>query len=404
MMEFLKKVWQGIKDAAPANYKQWTAATISLVLAVLTSLVIKPTPEPVLPPTPPLVVNEPEPPPPWQSNFGWVNDPGAVQAIANNLKFKVFSDTPAGAIKDDTLPKFCYLWQSYVKISGRGPPAKDQGQVGSCVSFGTNNAVLRSLATDLALARSRGEFKDIAEEVTYGGSRVQIGGGRLRGGDGSVGAWAAEFVKQYGVVPRETVAGVDLSAYVQSRCKTYGDSGPPKEILEVAKKSPVKEITLVRSWAEAKKALAQGYGIAVCSNQGFSMSRDSRGVAKPQGSWAHCMCLDGYHIDSDGKEYGHIANSWGANAHKGPVGWGDPGPEGFWTDSSTINRMLGQGDSWAFSGVVGFPAREIDWFVIHQEHGPHFALTLSRRNGDATVLLTPTGRRSGANVWHRSAN
>ena len=41
----------------------------------------------------------------------------------------------------------------------------------------------------------------LSPEVIYGGSRVEIGGGRIRG-DGSIGAWAARWVRDYGVVPR----------------------------------------------------------------------------------------------------------------------------------------------------------------------------------------------------------
>lgn len=74
------------------------------------------------------------------------------------------------------------------------------------------------------------------------------------------------------------------------------------------------------------------------------------------------MCLDGYHTEG-GEEFGHIVNSWGPSAHTGPVGWGNPGTEGFWAKSSVVNRMLSQGDSWAFSSVKGWPKRDLDWFV-----------------------------------------
>jgi len=74
------------------------------------------------------------------------------------------------------------------------------------------------------------------------------------------------------------------------------------------------------------------------------------------------MALDGYFIDN-GNEYGHIENSWGSDAHTGPVGWGEPNTGGFWTDADTIDRMLRQDDSWAFSAVDGFPARKINWLL-----------------------------------------
>jgi hypothetical protein len=207
------------------------------------------------------------------------------------------------------------------------------------------------------------EWKDIAEEVTYGGSRVEVGGGRLRG-DGSIGAWAADFVRKWGVVARGVYGSIDLSAYSESRCREFGSRGVPDDLEAKAKLHPVTDVAQVRTWEEAKKALASGYGIAICSQQGFRMQRDANGVCAPSGSWAHCMALIGY-APINGKECGFIENSWGANAHTGPLGPGDPMPSGFYADASVIERMLKQNDSWAFAKFQGFPARDlpIDWKI-----------------------------------------
>jgi hypothetical protein len=315
--------------------------------------------------------------------FGWVRDDVAVEQVSQTLRFKVFADTPAGQ-DNKPLPPAVYLWEAYRKIDPNGPPSKNQGQVGSCVSFGTNNAILRTMACDIVINGRAFELKDIAEEVTYAGARVQIGGGRIRG-DGAVGAWAAKFVlpENGGIVSREKHGAYDLTTYSESRARSWGNSGVPADLMPVAKEHPVAEITQVKSWEEAKKALSQGYGIAVCSDQGFSMQRDARGVAAPRGTWAHCMCLDGYHTDG-GREYGHIENSWGPKAHTGPVGWGNPPPSGFWADSATIDRMLKQGDSWAFSGVKGFPARDSEWFV--SLNTPARIASLERKSASCSAL------------------
>lgn len=194
------------------------------------------------------------------------------------------------------------------------------------------------------------ELRDIAEEVTYAGSRVEVGGGRLRGGDGSVGAWAAQFVQKYGVVSREVHGQYDLTKYSESRARSWGNSGVPDDLELVARQHSVRDITLVKTWADAKRALSQGYGIAICSDQGFAMQRDSRGVAAPKGRWAHCMCLDGYHIDESGNEFGHIENSWGGEYPYRPCGLGHP----------FRSRLLGRRGSgckdagcWGLLGVLG---------------------------------------------------
>jgi len=341
----------------PKNWRQLAiyAAVAGVVGALSLFGLIKPGDVPLPDPPAPVFV------PSDEQAGGWHKDDEAVKAIQETLKFKVFSDTPAGE-SNDPLPESVYLWQSYAKLFARGPPSKNQLDVGSCVSFGTNNAIERTLATQIVIAKgSKDEFKHIVEEVTYGGSRVEVGGGRIRG-DGSVGAWAAQFVQKWGIVERKVYGQYDLTTYNTATCRKFGQSGVPPEIEQIARERPVKDITLVKTWDSAKKALASGYGIAICSGQGFSMQRDANGICRPSGSWAHCMALDGY-TKINGKEYGHIVNSWGPDAHTGPVGPGDPPPCGFYADSATITRMLSEGDSWAFSAVSGWPKRELDWFV-----------------------------------------
>jgi hypothetical protein len=287
---------------------------------------------------------------------GWVSDPVAVAQVLTGPTAPVpFDETPA--FRDGPEPDGVYLWKAQEQVTGRPVTSKNQGSVGSCVSFGTNTAIERTIAAGI-LSGGQGEWRPIAEEVTYGGSRVEVGGGRIRG-DGSIGAWAAQFVNRYGVVTRDRHGRHDLSRYSEALAREYGRRGVPDDLEPVAKAHPVKEVALVRDWASAKKALGSGYGIAVCSSQGFSMQRDAKGVAAPRGTWFHCMAVDGYHKDADGREYGHVENSWGEHAHRGPVGWGDPPKSGFWADSRVIDRMLRQGDSWCFSDVAGFPARAV---------------------------------------------
>lgn len=366
-----KPFWNKVGDAL-LSHPRWIAWAVAVVFAGVAYF--RGGPAPVLPPVPdpaPLVVQAGDDPAADHVaaaqaagrsvySTGWVSDPDAVQAVAKTLRFPTFSATPAGQVRE-ALPDHVYLWEAYRKLTGRNPPEKNQRDVGSCVSFGTNNAIERTMAADIAQHGARNEFKFICEEVTYAGSRVEVGGGRIRG-DGSVGAWAAQFVQKWGVVSREKHGQYDLTTYDTGRCRQWGSRGVPDDLEPVTREHPVQDITQIKSWEDAKKALAQGYGIAVCSNQGFSMRRDARGVAAPQGNWGHCMCIDGYHAEA-GREYGHIENSWGADAHTGPTGWGSPSTAGFWADSKTISRMIAAGDTWAFSSLKGFPSRKFDWFA-----------------------------------------
>lgn len=250
-----------------------------------------------------------------------------------------------------------------IEVEGDNSYVAEGIGVHNCVSFGTNKAVESTMAVEIALKGEAEEWKDIAQEVTYGGSRVEVGNGRIRG-DGSVGAWAAEFVRRWGVVARGVYGSVDLSAYSEQRCREYGDKGVPAELETLAREHPVKDTTLVTTRADAKKMLAAGYGLAVCSNQGFSMTRDANGVCRPSGNWGHCMAIDGYHTDAAGDLWFHVVNSWGPDAHTGPTGWGDPGTDGFWASADVVDGMIAAGDTWAFAAVQGFPARVIDWSTV----------------------------------------
>lgn len=320
--------------------------------------------QPVPVPVPPIgqqpVVMAPadEPPP---NAFGWVDDPQAVMAIRNAMPRPVFAETPAGKTLDP-LPPNSYLWDAYRKIhDGKLPPTHDQNPVGSCVSFGASRAYERSLAVQIAGGEPF-EYRDLREEVVYAGSRVEVGGGRIRG-DGSVGAWAAKFFTLYGGLPSGVYGRYDLTHYDPSRCRQWGRSGVPDDLEAEVKRFPAGDCSLVLTVDDLKKALAQGYGVFVCSGQGFARQRDQNGVCRAQGSWAHCMACDGYH-EQDGRLYFHIENSWGSDYHVGPTGWGDPNTAGFWAESDVVARMLREGDSWAVSAVKGFPSRKpLDWLV-----------------------------------------
>ncbi len=290
---------------------------------------------------------------------GWVADPDAVERVASTLPERYFRSTPAGREADP--PADVFLWEASRKATGDLLPPRNQGQVGSCVSFGTASAIEHLMCVQIVLGATE-EFQPLAQEVIYGGSRVQIGGGKIRG-DGSVGAWAAKWAKDYGVIARGRYPGYDLSAYSESICRQFGDRGCPKELEPIAREHPVKAIALVKTPEDARRALASGYPIAVCSGQGFSSTRDADGFAAARGSWAHCMAIVGYQTSGPKKGF-FILNSWGTGWISGPVGKGNPSPAGFWAEESVVGRMLAEGDSWAFSDVKGFPARRIDWFAM----------------------------------------
>jgi hypothetical protein len=272
---------------------------------------------------------------------------------------------------DDDAP----VWRLYAKVTGRPFPAFDQGQIGSCVAFGTSAAAEFSLCARIhAHLGPPQQFTPTIREAVYAGSRINADPRNpIRGGDGSTGERASRWLRQGagGLLPEGTYVGKAVIGYDVSRCRSWGDRGVPAELLPACRDNPC-ETTLVTSAADARKALQQGYAIFVCSDVGFGdlgpgpISRDADGFLKARGVWPHCMCIAGY---QGGPRKGFlIVNSWGDRWVAGPAGRFADVPGGsFWADFVTVDRMLKQGDSYAVAGVEGFRRRRIDsgdWTVF----------------------------------------
>jgi len=286
---------------------------------------------------------------------GWEPRPEDVAEVQGELPIPAFGQAPADEIPIEDIPDEMLGWKIFEKATGKPWPVINQGSIGSCVAHGTVNALYYSMVAEIVNG-DREEWKPLSREVIYGGSRIEVGKGRLGRGDGSIGAWASKFCKDWGVVAEEKIG-----EYSVSRCHQYGASGVPDEIEKLAKEHPVADVTMVTSFEQACKALASGYGISICSGQGFSMTRDKDGFCSPRGHWAHCMAIIGYR-KSGSRPGCVIVNSWGGSTTGGPQPDGLP-PSAWWCEADTINRILREEDSWAFSGFAGFPARKLNWII-----------------------------------------
>lgn len=233
--------------------------------------------------------------------------------------------------------------------------------IGDCVSHGWCKGIEVLTAVEIAMKGENEEWpgKLQATEWVYGTSRVIQGGGRLGNGDGSLGSWAAAAVKENGTLLRDVYDGIDLTRYSGKRAKDFGYRGLPTQLEKIADEHPVQTCALVTSYEEARDAIANGYPVPVCSNQGFSDKRDSDGFAKPSGSWDHCMLF--VSVDDEYKRPGLLCvNSWGTDWISGSLRHGQP--EGsFWVDAETVDRMLRGRDSYAISNFKGYPARSLDY-------------------------------------------
>jgi hypothetical protein len=252
------------------------------------------------------------------------------------------------------------LWDFAKKVTGGHLPNYRQ-EIGDCVSFGAKNAVQYLTCVQIAQGQ-RDEYHHAFPPFIYGTSRHDIGGDRLGGSDGSLGVWAAEAVKKFGVLFADDSAVPSYSSQVASQWGSR--SGPPREFYDVARDNPVRSCAKVTTYAQVRDALANGYPVTVASNQGFAMEgrqSDDKCWGVPQGSWAHQMCFIG--VDDDSSRPGCFClNSWGKDLW--PIHPDGAPPGGFWVDARIVERMVGQDDSFAYSQFEGFPAQKLDHLLL----------------------------------------
>lgn len=301
---------------------------------------------------------------------------GYVPSSADSARFLASLDKPflfdaapqLSTDRKDTVLLYRSLNEAYQYRYGREWRVGSQG-IGDCVSWGWAHAA--SIHT--AVLWEKGEileWQEVATEPIYGGSRVEAAGRSFGGwGDGSNGASAATWCRDYGLLFRQDYPTADLKTYSAQRAKQWGAYGcggkdDNGQLDGEAKRFPVKHIALVRSFDEAAAAIANGYPVAVCSGQGFTSQRDKAGFARAYGKWSHCMVFIGVRHDRAGLL---CLNSWGPDWISGPK-YPDDQPDGsFWVDADTCTRMLRGGDSYAFAGPQGFKRRDHHWWAQRAE-------------------------------------
>lgn len=307
--------------------------------------------------------------------MGWVDDQVAVWAAVKALEdggngpatFKAAAPRllAAGAAEDDPV----FFWDAEEKVLGRRLSSWDQKSVGSCVSFGCGRAVQDLMLWEIAaLGDEEWPGAEVATEPIYGGSRVEVGNRQIRG-DGSVGAWAAKWVKDWGVLLRKVYGQYDLTSYSESRCRQWGDAGCPDVLEPEAKKHPVTAVAMVQTGDEVWAAIGGGKPVSIASNQGFT-TRLVNGFCEPSGEWGHQMCVRGRFVHPTRGRCGVIQNSWG-NYLPGDrvidvlVGGAVKKvelPEGcFATTLAVLDRIARQKDSFAYAGFAGWKTTKLTW-------------------------------------------
>jgi hypothetical protein len=279
---------------------------------------------------------------------GWRHDPDEVgRALAGMPRPLFAAAAPHLARSGDG--KTVLLYKAYTDVNGGKYIDYPAQTIGDCVSHGFGHGVDLLAAVQIAVGHKAEEFKQTATEAIYGMARVDIGGEHGSYSDGAVGAWAAKAVSTIGTVSRDVVGPYD-----GNRAKTWGAKGVPADVAAKAGAHKVVTTSMVQSYSELEDALANGYPVTVCSNQGFTLTRDTDGFCRPRGRWSHCMLIVG--VRADTRPGACIFQSWGSDVPSGPLALEQP-PNSFWADRSVVENMLAMQDSWSLSGFEGYPSQ-----------------------------------------------
>lgn len=304
--------------------------------------------------------------------MGWVSRPAAVDNFLRQLR----RDGKPATLEE--IPRFVglyggtddpvFMWEAEEKILGGVRPSWDQGQVGTCVSFGYGRGVQDLLLNEILMGQpEKWPGAEVATEPIYALSRVEVGGGGIDG-DGSVGAWAARAVREWGVLIRKpyTAGGktFDLSRYSESLSRQWGDAGLPDALEPEAKLHPVTEVAQVTTADGLWAAIGARKAVPVCSGQGFATTRDAEGYCARSGTWAHCMLYRGRFVHPTKGRSVVIQNSWGGYL-RGPdviryvAADGSTKtaklPEGcFAVPISVAAEAIREGDTFALAGLTGW--------------------------------------------------
>jgi len=294
--------------------------------------------------------------------FGYQPNRVATKAFLATLDKPTLAQAGPDLVLDES--KDVFLGNALLQVN----PGWRRGAqtIGSCVGWGWSLSVDVLAACDVVLRNEPEAYGgDTLCASVYGFSRVEVRGQKNYGGDGSYGGAAAKAVTKYGTLHLGQAYG--KATYTQQSGtleKSWGRDGVPDELEPYAKQHKVQAVTLATSFEDAAKAIQNGYPVAVCSGQGFSMTlRD--GYLTPSGSWAHCMMFLGVRW----KPYPALfcENSWG-NCYTGTPDKNVPKPfqfSGGWVKAATCASMLSGEDSFALAGFEGFKPRQLPDNWLH---------------------------------------
>jgi hypothetical protein len=193
------------------------------------------------------------------------------------------------------------------------------------------------------------EFIRVCVEATYAFGLFKAG---MRGDNGCFGGAVAEGAHEIGFVPYTEVDGIDE----EDRTRLRAWANNPKAIVDkystIAAAFKVGSIARVTTYEECCAGIANRGIITAASNVGYVGTRDSKGIIRRRGSWAHQMFWGGV-IRSDGIESLVQYQSWGRMNPQGPQPFRLPS-FAWRTVKEDVEAQLRENDCWLIRLFPGF--------------------------------------------------
>ena len=313
-----------------------------------------------------------------ENQFGYVPNPAGTRQFLRELDKPTFREAGADVIRAARgVDAYLYRYADRAHRARYGTPYGpwNQGNIGTCVSFGWGMGSYVGQCVDWAQGGLTDPPYEVATEPLYAGSRTE---GRLPPvtfagySDGSYGAAAARWVAGLksghgGILFRQKYGDIDLTNYEIPRAREWGARGVPAPLAKVANEHTAKAVALCETWDGLTAALESGMCVPVCSNIGFAnQDRDADGFLHRSGSWGHCMVALSVKYAKNNPTMQHprdgvlIMNSWGPAWVKGGKHPPDQPDGSFWINRADAEAILAQGDSFVIGSVEGFKARTLD--------------------------------------------
>lgn len=229
-----------------------------------------------------------------------------------------------------------FLWRYTKRLNGGKNLAPQVQETGDCVSFAMAQAGRYLTAVSICEHGENHAFKEWFPPFIYGVSRTapECGAGQLGHSAGSVGAWAAEGARLYGVLFSDDP---HVPAYSGELADRWGYRGVPAEYYQLAKDNPLKSYSLIESVDELRAALLNKCPVIIGSQWGFeTKTRGGRLIYTPSGSWGHEMCFIGWQDDPFPAAF--RLNSWPDHGTKNSP-YGEP-DGGAWCPAEYLEKEI----------------------------------------------------------------